>query len=346
MLSIAQLLTLLARTKPAQDAIVRSGRPDLRRALAASPFLHTQVADTLARSKDMPTSTHALRICQDQDVLERASRDSVLRARWALRNPNAPERLLTDARLTNNDPALLACLLNQNTPLEYRRAKLTPDTAARLVNVGGSVSYGVVRAFELALANPWMLETPAAWPQRIRRGLSGLPEVTQEQYAALAKGRTPWQSKDSHPCLLELDLATASFEELARLAHPAVDLYLLEHRGLTEELASRLITRVYNHPTEPHIIGRIVSMYGVGALHGASEPDCERVADTRTIAASFTHPAAQYIGYIQWDEWVGTSSAADMLSDNAEAWLAALTLADSWHASPEELAETAIGLTR
>jgi hypothetical protein len=257
-----------------------------------------------------------------------------------------PESEIMSTLHADNDTVVLAKCLNPTTPLDFRQETLTPDVARRLVDVGGPDSYRVVRGFELAISNPWMADTPDRWYQYIKRGLAGLPHVSENQYRALTKGRTRWPAKSAHPAISGIDLDRTPIRDLISLANPAVDLYLLQRSDLSEDLAAHMVTRPYEHSTEPHIIGRLVERFGVGILYESTDPLLACIANSRIAAACFTHPAAVYTCRVDWEAWTDAAEAVAILGENSDAWEIAIGLSTTWHLGTIKLAESATRLAK
>lgn len=345
MLTDIELLALATRSPTAQQVIVNSRRINLLTTLARSPHLDPFVADRLAVRSEVAISQPALYQCRDLDVLARGARRGVLRARWALRNKNMPVDVLTSDLHSDNDEAVLARAINPTTPVEHRQKLLSREVIEANVANRTPMSYGVVRGYEIALANPWLVNTPDRWTQNLRRGLTGLVDLTPDQHAALTTGRTPWPAKRLHPAVTGIELDSTPIVELVFAANPAIDLYLLGREDLTVDVASRMVVKRGDYATEPHIIGRLVERFGVGVLADITEPDAGYTSSTRLSASVFTHPAAVFGHHIEHHVWSHAEQASAILGDNPDAWEVAIGLADTWHLGVMALVEAAIKLT-
>jgi len=348
MLTDMELLVLATKSPVAQNVISLSLRCNkhILAVLASSPNLSVEVANKLASHSNVLVSSRALFRCEDQDVLEKGAKKGVMRARWALRNPNMPSKVLVSNIFSKDQEALLSRCINQTTPLDYRKEALKAETIESFVSNKTPMSNGLVRAFELAIANRWLLETPKLWTRNLRRGLAGLYDISKEQYLSLTKGHAVWPAKHLHPASSGVNLDTTPISELIGYANPAVDFYLIDKRAISFEDALKIPVKRSELNAEPHIIGRLVSKFGVGVLSNVNSPGFGFISDTRILASSFTHPGAEYTKRFSYKTWKEAELASEMLGDNPEAWEVLVGMAPKWELGTEKLAEAAIRIAR
>jgi hypothetical protein len=216
----------------AQNVLASAG-PECRSVLAASPHTDTGLLAALCRDRIPGIRRFAYLRTDDVDLLrDELSRPSAgLCTPYAARNPSAPADLLAHATRNPQVQTALGAYLNPSTPEDARR-RLTPERATEITDVGGSNHDRVVRAHELVVNNPWMLDTPDAWDGNVRRALAGLPQATAEHLEIIRKvGRSGGSAVRRHP-VLRAEFGQRSPQEwgtheLARIGGAAVDLMVL-----------------------------------------------------------------------------------------------------------------------
>ncbi len=345
MLSL-ELMAVATNNIVGQKAISESKNPKVLKALSRNPHLCGEVANILAKSRDLSISVPALRKADDTDLLEKSLKRGVNRARAVYRNLNLPEYLLIDDRYAYDNGAVLARCINPNTPLDWRKKILTPETTERLVEVGEPVMKSAVRGFEVALNNSWMLDTPSAWSNHMRRGLAGLPNISLEQYRELETEGVRWSERGKHPVAQGLDIYSMRVESLLALGHPAADIYLLNRGDLTEGWAGLMVEVRGGSNPAPHIMGRCVSRFGVGVLRKIMDRGVAQLAVTRVGSAEFSEPAISYLWGIDEEEVLNVESAESVLLDNDGAWEYFVQLMDIGERDVYQTARAAVGLER
>lgn len=341
-------LALTSESEAGQRVLARYPDAVVRRALAASPRLCPEVANALVLDRDTTTSARALRSATDTALLKRFIDGSGMRARNAAHNPATPSRHLeAAARATHNGQVALAALCNPSLSAEVRREVLTPTIAHKLVSVGGSLGDAVVRANELAIANPWMADSAGAWTPMVRRGILGLPQLTQDQVHAACSGGVGRQGNVvRHPAMTVLDhpgmfqgASDLSLADRASLGNPAQDLLVTTAAGTSGALAAQVLFRK-TPPPEPHIIGRLLVRFGLEAF--TSMPYCGHAA-SRLRAAGWVTPLADYLSAAAL-EGVSAARPVHSLPLGKMEWETLTSLAAGWSGAPEELARAARAL--
>jgi hypothetical protein len=334
----------------AQRILVSAG-PECRSVLAASPHTDTELLATLCRDKTPGTRRFAYLRTDDVDLLrEELSRQTAgLCTQYAARNLLAPADLLVNTLGNAQTQTALGAYLNPATPEDARR-RLTPARATELTDVGGSNHDRVVRAHELTVNNPWMLETPDVWDGNVRRALAGLPQATAEHLESIKKaGRSGGSAVRQHPALrAEFSERTPhewETHELARIGGAAVDLMVLQRPDFDAEVAEIILGFGAKPESEPHIIGRILNRFGAEALSAAILPSMLRCSGTRYNAASWVAPVMGFLTFDMTLQWPGLREAFIRLGDDRPAWETFLSLiGGSWHGSPLEAAEASFTL--
>jgi hypothetical protein len=331
--------------------ILVSAEPECRSVLAASPHTDTELLASLCRDKTPGIRRFAYLRTDDVELLrEELSRQTAgLCTPYAARNPLAPADLLVHTLGSTQTQAALGAFLNPSTPEDARR-RLTPARATELTDVGGSNHDRVVRAHELVVNNPWMLETPDAWDGNVRRALAGLPQATAEHLERIKKaGRSGGSAVRRHPALRaefsERTPQELGTHELARIGGAAADLMVL-HRPDFDSQAAEIILGFGEKPEpEPHIIGRILNRLGAEALSVEVLPSMLRCSGTRYNAASWVAPIMGFLTFDMTLQWPGLREAFTRLGDDRPVWETFLSLiGTSWHGTPLEAAEASFTL--
>jgi hypothetical protein len=261
-------LAVLTRSSAAQHILARSAGA-VRRAVAANPFLDPTLANVLVLDKDVRTAQHASLCADDPAVLAQVAAGGMMRARWALRNPAMPVDVLVDAAHSGVQELAYPAVVNPSTPLTDRKQVITARTAWQLIEVRSSVVAGGLAA-ELALANRWMAESTQRWTPRVRRGLICIPDATRSALRrSVYQIRTEYRW-DRHPSLTGIDVSAMRMDDALDLAHPAIDLALLESGRLGATDAAELCLVRRGASTATHILARAVRAHGPGILAGTA----------------------------------------------------------------------------
>ena len=113
MLSL-ELMAVTTNNIVGQKAISESKNPKVLKALSRNPHLCGEVANILAKSRDLSISVPALRKADDTGLLEKSLKRGVNRVRVVYRNLNLPEHLLIDDLYDYDNGAVLESNLNVN----------------------------------------------------------------------------------------------------------------------------------------------------------------------------------------------------------------------------------------
>lgn len=348
-------LTLAAMRLPlaAQRILAKDRDKECRTALAASPYTDPSVLATLTRDRIPGVRRFAHLRTDDVEMLssELSRGKAGISTPYAARNPLAPKELLVKALSSLNEQTALGAYVNPATPEDERR-KLTPERAVEIVAVGGSNHDRVVRAHELAVNNPWMLERICEWDGNVRRALAGLPQATEEHLSAItAAGRSGSIAVRRHPIrrvdLRERPVGTFSALELSTFGGAAFDMLALDHQDFGPATARMIINRRDECEAEPHIIGRIVNRFGPEVLEHDTIPAVVLWSGTRFHAAGWVAPVMEFLMFNMPIEWAALRPAVESLGADVGAWELFLQLIDeSWQGTAEEAAEAAFNLLR
>lgn len=308
-------------SEKAQHVVADIADLDTTRALAASPYLYGSVAARLAHSSDVTTSVRALPKSDDVAHAARLVSHNGVKAPHAVQNRKLSPLLLEDSARRAEDSVALRALLNPSLKEDVRRSVLTPQRAQTLVDVALTIAGDVIRGYELALANQWMLETPADWSLSVRRGLTTLPQMTAEHYEAIKKaGYVRWDSFRSHPCRTGVNTEVLSTEELVAIGSSATDMLALERPDLTLEDAARMCTPERRVP-EPHVVARVIDRFGPAAFsQGMPRHPRHDFSGTAHRAASWACPAVAYATAIPMALYEECARAVLTLGDDRTAW--------------------------
>lgn len=352
---LVKKLTLAAMRLPlaAQRILAKDRDKECRTALAASPHTDPSVLATLIRDRIPGIRRFAHLRTDDVEALsaELSREKTGISTPYAARNPLAPKELLVEALASPNEQTALGAYVNPATPEDERR-KLTPERATEIVAVGGSNHDRVVRAHELTVNNPWMLERIGEWDGNVRRALAGLPQATEEHLKAIiAAGRSGSIAVRRHPIrradLRERPVGTFSALELGTFGGAAFDMLALDHRDFGSATARSIINRRGECEAEPHIIGRIVNRFGPEVLEHDTIPAMILWSGTRFHAAGWVAPVMGFLTFNMPVEWSSLRPAVESLGSDVNAWETFLQLIDeSWQGTAEEAAEAAFNLLR
>lgn len=313
---------------------------DINRALAASAHVTPAVASALASSGDITTSLRALSKCDDVDLARTALRTEGLKAAHAAKNPFLTEEDLVPVLDHANNNARLAAYCHKNTPLENRRSKLSKLAAHVIVNVAPTAAGDVIRGYELALANPWMLEKAGQWSLPVHRGLTTLPEMTLEHYAAMKNsGYARWDSMKNHPALSGMDASSATPLELIEAGSCATDMMALKHPLLEAAHVPHFASKSRREP-EPHVLARVVDAFGPSLMTSESQRD--PFSQTAYRAAGWSSHAVAYSNTFSHAMYSAVKDAAAVLGDDCTAWGLFASLPVSHIKDYGDLAEAAV----
>lgn len=330
-----------------QEILSRSPFPGVRAALASSPDTAESVLDRLARDRAPEVRRYALRRTTAVDVLSTTlapGRRGLLTAAAAA-NPLAPEHLLIEALASTDRAVRLAAWCNSSTPLAQRMT-LDAATADELVCVGGSLADQVVRAHSLALANPWLSDTPKKWGGVLRRALAALPGLTREQVAELRSVSSHGRAAlAAHPVMLQggiPDLGDLSTR--IGLGSPAVDLLTLGAEEVSCGDAALLLQRVEPEP-EPIVIAAAVRRFGPKVLIDVIRSGAvTKWSSTRVSAAAWSEPVIGFVKNNDDQNLPAFQRSSEILGTSPQAWETFVSLLPSWHNLIEDAAQAAASI--
>ncbi len=315
-----EVAALCPLSKEAQNIIVELGDVDATRALASSNHIHPEVAARLQTSSDTSTKQYALRRSADVDHVEGVLKrlPNGILAPWAATNPLLSEKTLENAARSRNVAVSMRACVNPSLKEDVARDVLTPARAEKLVCVALTAAGDVIRGYELALAQPWMLDDPVKWHLAIRRGLTTLPEMSADQYEELRKaGYARWYSFKAHQCRTGQLFNEMTTETLVSLGSCAADMVALTRPDFTADLAATMASDGRREP-EPHVVARVVDRFGPTVLN--SRTTRVRFSRTADLAAAWTSPAVAYSGMVSHDMWTEVSALPSRLGDDRTAW--------------------------
>jgi hypothetical protein len=325
--------------------------------LAGRSDLDPGVASSLLNHPNLTVRVRARRRVSDPALLTRGLPASELAAVAA--NDHTPADLLADLTACDDLKVVLRAVCNPATPEQARRRALAdPERNATLVHRASPTGATVVRAGELAAANPWLLEYAGAQRRSILRGLLTLPTCTPE---ILERHRGPgWASAAAHPARNGTTLGQMSLNELTESPSGAAHLELLSRADCTAAHAARLLR---GHRTvsgrdidpEPHVLARLVRRFGSGVFTRAAH--LRRFSGTRIDSAGWAEPYAAdlltlFSSYGRSDpdpayDLGAAAGAAALLGDDSDAWsLFARLVVDTYTHSSQlvEAAEVALAV--
>ena len=329
------LIGLFPLSEESQRFIHVLNNKEQNRALATNVNTNAEIVNTLAASKDIVASSRALRHCTDLDLLIKSTYGQrLIPSLW---NPNhSPELLIK--YLDDKDPGkAIVAFLNPSTPQNEIIKRLTPDKAESLVEIGGNVGDRVVRAYSLVIANPWMHHTPEVWSNTIRRAIAGSPELTIITSEKIRKaGWSGWDSHNLNPIKKGLDIKKLTVKELCKTGSSATDLEALRRSNFTLKDA-KVITGFGRKDAEPHIIAKLVSMFGPACM-----TDLSFVAMTRINSAAWLNPTVSYCVKLTSAEIEDITKSISVMEQSPENWATYFSLAKDWTNSLEDLAQAAV----
>lgn len=325
-----------------QDHLADLDIPEVNHALAASPWITPMLASRFAASGDITACIRALPKCDDVDLLTAFLKTNGLKAAYAARNPRLPSDELERSLKHSNDAVRLAGYCNPSTPLESRQQGLTKVTAHVLVNVAPTAAGDVIRGYELALANPWMLELSGEWSLPVHRGLTTLPEMTSDQYLAIRKaGYARWDSMKTHPAVTNDDPSRLSTRDLILVGACATDMLALTRDDLAPDDVPLFVSKVRREP-EPHILARLMDRFGPTLLNSLSDRD--RLSQTAYRAGAWSSPIVSYVGLFSHAWYSDVADAVSRLGENTTAWGLFTALAADASTGFAELADAAVSI--
>jgi hypothetical protein len=338
------VVALCPLSQEAQNIIVDLGDVSAVRALSSSSHLHPEVAARLQTSSDTSTKQYALRRSADvkhvENVLERLP-NGIL-APWAAANPLLSEKALERAARSRNMSVAMRASVNPSLKEEVARAVLTPSRAEKLVCVALTAAGDVIRGYELALAQPWMLEDPAKWHLAIRRGLTTLPEMTADHYEQIRKaGYARWDSFKAHQCRTGDLFSEMTTETLVSLGSCAADLVALSRDDFSADHVAAMAADG-RREAEPHVVARVVDRFGPTILN--SRTTRVRFSRTADLAAAWTSPAVEYSDMVSHDMWTEVSALPAKLGEDRTAWELFAALADDFVGDMADLVDATSAL--
>jgi hypothetical protein len=330
----ARVVALTSLPHAGQLQVARTTSAPVRRALAANPFTAGDIIDRLTADPDTTTARRAVARTHDPEIIARYAKKSP-GTPAPYRNPNAPVALLTAALTSPVGAVRLAAMLNPSTPRDLVRQHLTLAEARDLTDVGSSLGERVVRAHELVIANPWMLDHAGAWTPNLRRALANLPQLAPEHAAEIRQaGWSGWESHKRHPIHLGHDLTRMTVAELLAAESCATDLELCRRPDLTL-IAAHTVIRRETRPAEPHIIARLATRFGAAAV---TLP--HQLAGTRIRSAAWSAPIVAEAATVDDHTLTDAQHAVTHLGDDERAWEAFWALIPDWHLPLVELARS------
>lgn len=291
----------------------------------------------LATGRHEKAVSWSLRLVEDEALLLKALREGPVRHRpWALRNPLAPEDILADAMGHGDQPAAqCAAAANPNTPEEVRRARITSERVSLIIRADGNPVNRSSRAYTLAKANRWMLETPEAWPVAIRTAFLCLYDIDAETVGRLAEGSASGHAK-RHPSVLGMELQRGSNDELIAFGIPAVDEYLCDERQLQPwELATFATRERWTRLTPAHQ-ARLYGTYRETFLEAyVMRRPFGAAATTDQLAAAWMEPSMLYMHETDAGIVASIRNIEATLDESEEAWRLFIAMIGTGSINPE-----------
>lgn len=333
-----------------QQTLAKSPYRIVREALAIAPNTHLDVVDNLGQHESGYERNAMLRRTRNVGMLTGILRTAIAAGGReagehsdicsASRNPNAPGGLLTQMLRNVNKRAALEAYINPATPKKAKQ-QLTIGRAGALIETGETSEGQTIRANELVLANPWMLQNPTGWCGDIRRAFTNSPAATKSTLAAVRK--TSHINIEKHPANRGIDIATLDVTALLQLECGAGDVLALAKPEFTETDAIYISNR--DSLTETHIVGRIINRYGVVVALTHNKKNIDRASNwNREIATQWLAPLLAWgspIGGVEQlteEEYHDTQIAITLLGDNQQNWEAFTTLLPDWYGTSIEAA--------
>lgn len=329
------LIGLFPLSEESQRSIFTLKNKEQNRALATNQQTSEDIVNTLAASKDIVASSRALRHCTDTELLLKSTYGQrLIPSLW---NPNHNPELLVKY-LDDKDPGkAIVAYLNPTTPQNEIIKRLTPKMAESLVEIGGNVGDRVVRAYSLVIANPWMHQTPEVWSNTIRRAIAGSPELTILNSEKIRKaGWSGWDSHNLNPIKKGLDIKKISVADLVKIGSSATDLEAINRSNFTLKDA-KVITGFGRKDAEPHIIAKLVSMFGPACM-----TDLPFIAMTRINSAAWLNPTVNYCVKLSNEAINDLAKSINYMEKSPDSWSTYFSLAKDWTNSLEELAHAAV----
>lgn len=325
----------------------------LRAAIAIAPGTSLDVIDTLTREAEPFIRSAYLRRTRNLRPLKAILRKAYLRQDKhgdpsgdsvnACRNANVPIGLLIQMLKHPDANIALAAFCNPSTP-ESARRNLTPQQAGTLVGTGLTPGGQEVRANELVLANPWMLENPAiGWCGDIRRAFTNSPTATKS--VLLAVKDTNDIHIEKHPAYRGVDVTTLDVNALLGLETGVSDLIAINKPEFTETDAMHIINRASR--VDGHIAGRLINRYGIGMAQAYDK----RAEWHEIISTMWLAPLLGWSKTIHEphhatveDERQNALISIKLLDDNQHNWETLVDLLPNWHGTVLEAVKTACKL--
>jgi hypothetical protein len=327
------------RLSPEAQIIVSKLRDtEMSKALSMNPQLNSEAADNLL-SMGRSIKMRALAFTSDLDSVKSAILKNGLHAQYAARNVGLSPTFLSKCLKSSNDSVALSALINRSTDREARES-LSLEKIECLVNVGGVLANSVVRSFEVVLANSWLRSEISRCSTNLRRGFTGLYDLTPEELEAIESGHySYWESHKSNPLRRGVNLLSMSTLELVSIGSVACDLLALDDETMSRDDASVMLTR-RTTDVEPHILARVVQRFGSEVL-----PSDSTLSMARSGAASWLMPVVGYNDEQNHDvPWAELQKAADVLGDDAGAWNLYSEMRHLWRDSLSDLAQACVCL--
>lgn len=330
-------LASVTKSPCAQKLLAGSRETGIVHRVAANPHLRPEVAAMLATGRHEKAVSWSLRLVEDEALLLEALREGPVRHRpWALRNPLAPEDILADAMGHGDQPAAqCAAAANPNTPEEVRRARITSERVSLIIRADGNPVNRSSRAYTLAKANRWMLETPEAWPVAIRTAFLCLYDIDAETVGRLAEGSAGGHAK-RHPSVLGVELHRGSNDELIALGVPAVDEYLCDERQLQPWELATFATRERWVRLTPAHQARLYGTYRETFLEAyVMRRPFGAAATTDQLAAAWMEPSMLYMHETDAGIVASIRNIEATLDESEEAWRLFIAMIGTGSINPE-----------
>jgi hypothetical protein len=328
------------RLSPVAQKIVSELRDtEMSRALSMNPQLSSLAADVLI-SMNRSIKARAFAFTSDIERVERAVLKNGLHAQYAARNVGLSPSVLSKCLKSSNDAVALAALINKSTDQEACRS-LGLDKIESLANVGGVLANSVVRSFEVVLANSWLRSDIARCSTNLRRGFTGLYDLTPEELDTIESGHySHWKSHKSNPLRRGVNLLSMSTLELVSVGSVACDLLALDDQAMSKNDAFVMLTR-RTTDVEPHILARVVERFGADVL-----PFDSTLSWARSSAAAWLMPIVGYSDEQNHNiPWAELQKAADVIGDDAGAWRLYSEMRHLWRDGLPELAQACVCLS-
>lgn len=330
-------LASVTKSPCAQKLLAGSREAGIVHRVAANPHLRPEIAATIATGRHEKAVSWALRLVEDEALLLETLREGPVRHRpWALRNPLAPEDILADAMGHGDQPAAqCAAAANPNTPEEVRRTRITSDRVSLIIRADGNPVNRSSRAYTLAKANRWMLETPEVWPVAIRTAFLCLYDIDVETAARLGEGGAGGHAK-RHPSTLGMELHRGSNDELIAFGIPAVDEYLCNERHLQPWEMATFASRARWMRLAPAHLARLYGTYREPFLEAyVMRRPFGTAATTDQLAAAWMEPSMLYMHETDAGVVASIRSIEATLDESDEAWRLFIAMIDTGSINPE-----------